>query len=97
MYLGLKAVIAKSFARIHKANLINFGIVPLTFADPADFDRVGQGHRLVLADVHAGLSAGRLTVKDETAGAAFEARADLNDEERRILIAGGRLNLMRRE
>ncbi len=96
MYLGLKAVIARSFARIHRANLINFGILPLTFADPADYERVGQGDSLVMADVAQALEAGELTVRDETAGFSFILRADLGPEERRIVAAGGRLNLLRR-
>jgi len=95
MYLGLKAVIAKSFARIHKANLINFGIVPLTFADPADYDRVSQGDALEMAGIQAGLAAGRFDVRDETAGADIPVVADLAEEERNILAAGGRLNLLR--
>ena len=96
MYLGLKAVMARSFARIHRANLINFGILPLTFADPADYERVGQGDSLVMADVAQALEAGELTVRDETAGFSFILRADLGPEERRIVAAGGRLNLLRR-
>jgi aconitate hydratase len=95
MHLGLTAVIAKSFARIHKANLINFGIVPLTFADPADYDRVAQGDRLVIEDIPAGLAAGGLVVRDETADVEFETETGLTDEERRIVLAGGRLNLLR--
>ncbi|MCK4374114.1 MAG: aconitate hydratase, partial [Candidatus Brocadiae bacterium] len=85
---------AKSFARIHRANLINFGIVPLTFADPDDHGRVGQGDRLVVEDVPAGLREGSLTVRDETGGFGFAVRADLSDREREIVLAGGRLNLI---
>ncbi len=85
MHLGLKAVIARSFARIHRANLINFGILPLTFADPSDYDGIGQGDRLKMADVHDGLHAGCFTV-----------RSELSERERDILLAGGRLNLIRK-
>ena len=95
MYLGLKAVVAKSFARIHKANLVNFGIAPLTFADPADYDRINQGDRLLVRDVHGGLRGGALTVRDQTAGFDFQARAELSEREVQILLAGGRLNLIR--
>ncbi len=96
MYLGLKAVIAKSFARIHRANLINFGILPLTFADPADYERVTQGDRLAIDEACARLRGGRLTVRDETAGLDFEGRAELSEREVEILLAGGRLNLIRK-
>ncbi len=95
MYLGLKAVIARSFARIHRANLVNFGILPLTFADPADYEKVGQGDALTMADVAAGLERGKLTVRDETSGFSFKVKADLGPEERKIVAAGGRLNLLR--
>jgi aconitate hydratase len=95
MFLGLKAVIARSFARIHRANLINFGILPLTFEDVADYDRVAQGHALSIAAVREELEKGVLTMRDETGGFSFRVRADLSAEERRIVAAGGRLNLLR--
>jgi aconitate hydratase len=91
MYLGVRAVIARSFARIHRANLINWGVLPLEFADPTDHDRVQAGHRLTLAGAHAGLAAGKLTVDDETAGRCFDVKCPLTDREREILLAGGRL------
>jgi aconitate hydratase len=94
MYLGLKAVIARSFSRIHRANLVNFGILPLTFADPADYDRLQQGARLAIEDVADGLAKGRLTVK--TDDSCIEVRSDLSEKEREIVLAGGRLNLLRR-
>ena len=93
MYLGLKAVIAVGFSRIHRANLINFGILPLTFADPADRDRLAQGDHLAIEDVRAGLARGRLSVR--SGDAQIDVRTDLSDKERRILLAGGRLNLLR--
>jgi len=96
MYLGLKAVIARSFARIHKANLINFGILPLVFADPADYERVGQGDRLVLAGARDKLSRGELKARDETTGFEFAVLAQVSERERDILQAGGRLNMIRR-
>jgi aconitate hydratase len=94
MHLGLRAVLAKSFARIHKANLLNFGVVPLTFSDPADYDRVAQGDRLVIGDIRAALSAGVLDVRNETSGLSFPVRTDLSEREREIVLAGGRLNLV---
>jgi len=95
MHLGLKAVIARSFSRIHRANLVNFGILPLTFADPADCERVEQGDRLLIEDIPDGLARGRLTVQAGARGARIEVLADLSEKEREIVLAGGRLNLMR--
>jgi aconitate hydratase len=95
MHLGLKAVIARSFARIHKANLVNFGILPLEFADPADYERIGQGDRLAIDDARAALAEGALTVRNEAGGFSFEVTADLSERELEILLAGGRLNLIR--
>jgi aconitate hydratase len=95
MYLGLKAVIARSFARIHQANLVNFGIVPLTFEDPADYDRIQQGDRLAADGVWAGVRQGGLAVRNETKGFSFRVRVALNDLERKVLLAGGRLNMIR--
>jgi len=94
MHLGIKAVIAKSFARIHRSNLINFGILPLVFADEADYDLVKQGDELLVEDVVASLETGRFTVVDTTAGRSFEALADMNEHERAVLRAGGRLNMI---
>ncbi len=92
MYLGLKAVVARSFARIHKANLINFGILPLVFADQADYDRVQQGDSLAISKVRESLPEGSLTVRDESRSLEFRVRAELSDRESQILLAGGRLN-----
>jgi predicted aconitate hydratase len=91
MYLGVRGVIAKTFARIHRANLINWGILPLEFADPADYDAIGPGDRLCLRDVGAGLADGTLVLHDETAGRQVAVRCVLTGRERDILRAGGRL------
>ena len=92
LYLGVRAVIAKSFARIHAANLINAGILPLTFADPADYDKLAQGDRLELHDVFAGMDAGTVTLTDADTGAAVALRAEFTDRQKAILKAGGLLN-----
>jgi len=91
MFLGVRGVLAKSFARIHRANLINWGVLPLELANPADYDAIAAGHQLRIADVHAGLATGRLVVEDQTAGRRIETRCELTERERAILLAGGRL------
>ncbi|MBP3479745.1 MAG: aconitate hydratase [Oscillospiraceae bacterium] len=95
MYLGIRCVIAKSFARIHAANLINAGILPLTFADPADYDALEQGHKLQLADLAAGMAAGKIAVRNETTGKQFFAECTLTDRQQKILLCGGLLNYTR--
>ena len=92
MYLGIRCVLAKSFARIHVANLINAGILPLTFADPADYDRIGQDDVLTLSDLSVGMDRGSITVTDETKHIAFSACCTLTERQRAILRAGGLLN-----
>ena len=92
MYLGIRCVIAKSFARIHIANLINAGILPLTFEDPADYDKLAQDHVLELSDIPAGMASGCLTVTDTTTGATFNALCNLTERQQAILMAGGLLN-----
>ncbi len=91
MVLGIRGVLAKSFARIHRANLINWGVLPLELANPADYDAIAAGHQLRIADVPAGLATGTLVVEDQTAGRRIEARCVLTERERAILLAGGRL------
>ena len=94
MYLGIRCVIAKSFARIHVANLINAGILPLTFADPADYDALAQGGKLTLQNIQSGMAAGKIKVTDET-GKTFDALCDLSARQQAILMAGGLLNYTR--
>jgi aconitate hydratase len=96
MHLGVVAVIAKSFARIHRSNLINFGILPLSFADPADYERISQDDVLSVEDAHCVVAAGRCTVTNHTGGFAFEASCELSEREREIVKAGGRLNMIAR-
>ena len=91
LYLGVRAVIAKSFARIHAANLINAGIMPLTFADPADYDRLAQDDQLEITGVYAGMDSGEMTLTDKTTGVSVALRADFTDRQKAILKAGGLL------
>ena len=92
MYLGIRCVIAKSFARIHAANLINAGILPLTFSNEADYDCVSQGDALRLEGIEAGLSAGTLCVLNETTGSSFSVVCQLTARQQKIILAGGLLN-----
>lgn len=92
MYLGIRCVIAKSFARIHVANLINAGILPLTFADPDDYDGLQQDHVLHLQDIRTGMADGKLSVMDQTTGKRFTALCNLTQRQQAILMAGGLLN-----
>jgi aconitate hydratase len=96
-FLGVRAVIARSIERIHQANLINFGILPLVFAEAKDADKVRQGDELEMADLVAAV--GRrdtVTVRNATQNVTFQARLNVSQRERDILLAGGVLNLARR-
>jgi aconitate hydratase len=90
MYLGVRAVIAKSFARIHRTNLINWGVVPLVFDDPAAWGEIERDDRLRLPSLRQSLAAGaRVSVENTRTGAAFGASCVLTPRERDILLAGG--------
>jgi aconitate hydratase len=90
MYLGIRGIIAKSFARIHKANLINFGILPLVFADPGDYDRVFQGDMLEFRGIHSFLEkGGSLTVLNTGRGESYSLVLEAEERDRNILRAGG--------
>ena len=91
LYLGVRAVIAKSFARIHVANLINAGILPLTFKNPADYDAVSQGDKLALRDIHAGMDVGCIRLEDVTTGKTFDLACDFTERQKDMLKAGGLL------
>lgn len=93
MYLGVKAVLARSFARIHRHNLVNFGILPLTFIDPADYARVEQDDVLEITGIPEALRGGsELEVKNVTRGFTFKVRAQVTPREAEIVLAGGLLN-----
>ena len=91
MYLGVRVVITKSFARIHVANLINSGIMPLTFKNADDYDKINQGDKLSLSNVFDGMDEGVLTLKNETNGEEIELVCDFTDRQKKILKAGGLL------
>ncbi|MBR4477806.1 MAG: aconitate hydratase [Spirochaetales bacterium] len=93
MHLGVKAVMALSIERIHQANLCNFGILPLTFKDPADYEHLDQGDRLVIENAVSQVKAGGdIEVKDLTSGKLFKMKLDVSALQRKMLLAGGRLN-----
>jgi aconitate hydratase len=92
MYLGLHIVIAKSFARIHRSNLINFGILPLHFKNTEDYDRLEKGNRLLIPDIKKSLTGTQsYTVYNLTKNYSFEAFSNLNDREKEIILSGGLL------
>lgn len=97
LYLGIKAVLVKSFARIHRANLINAGILPLTFVNEADYDKISQGDEIVLADVRADIEADKtqLTVINKTTGAEIPVLCELTGRTKDIILAGGLLDYTR--
>ena len=98
LYLGVKAVIAKSFARIHCANLANAGIIPLVFKNEADYDAVDQMDELQLPDIRTAIAGNtKIMVKNLTKGTEFEAEAVLSDRQREMVLAGGLLNYTREQ
>ena len=97
MYLGVRAVIARSFARIHVANLINAGILPLTFRDPADYDALNQGDRLALRNIHAGMDAGEIVLEDLTTGRTCALACNFTERQKAMLKAGGLLAYTKEE
>ncbi len=96
MYLGVKAVIARSFERIHAANLVNFGILPLTFSNEADYDAIGANDNVEMVNIKAALEKGTgLTLKDATNGKSVTLKYSLSTRQRDILLSGGMLNYTR--
>jgi len=96
MYLGIKGVLAKSFARIHRANLINFGIVPFEFTNTVDYDKLKQGSSIKIENVADTLSNGKRKIGALVNGGKIELKLDLTERQRKILIAGGLLNYTRK-
>ncbi len=92
MYLGVRAVITKSFARIHIANLINAGIMPLTFKNAEDYDKLNQGDKLTLSNVFEGMDKGEITLTNETTGEEFALACSFTERQKAILKAGGLLS-----
>ena len=95
LYLGIKAVIVKSFARIHLANLVNAGIVPLTFVNEADYDTIDQMDELEIPAIRDLLGKGEITVNNKTKGTSFQVNCAISDRQRDIILAGGLLDYTR--
>ncbi len=94
MYLGVKAVLAKTYARLHHTNLVNFGILPLVLDDAAD-DRINVGDVLELPDVRDTIRSGQVTVRNTTQGYEFTARHNLSERQIDVLLEGGQLNYVK--
>lgn len=97
MYLGVKCVIAKSIARIHRGNLINHGIVPMYFEDKGDYDRLSLEDQLEITGFTEQIAARRVLVSDVTAGFSFYAKLDLTDAEMEVVLAGGQLRHLKKQ
>ncbi len=92
-YLGIRAKIVKEFARIHKANLVNFGILPLTFVNPEDYDRVNQGDKVRMEGIRTLLDQGKTEFTVEIGLRQVPVRIDITDRQRTMLLAGGLVNM----
>jgi aconitate hydratase len=91
LYLGVRAVVAKSFARIHAANLINAGILPLTFENPDDYDKVEQDDQLELTGLYDGIKSGKITLINKTKNIEISCVGVFSERQQKILLAGGLL------
>ena len=97
MYLGVKCVIAKSIARIHKGNLVNHGIIPMLFEDPQDYDRIEQGDELEITGLLDQIPTRTVEVKDVTGNFTFKTRLDLTDNEVAVVLCGGQLRYLKKQ
>ena len=97
MYLGVKCVIAKSIARIHKGNLVNHGIIPMLFENPEDYDRIEQGDELEITDLLDRIPTRTVEVKDVTRDFTFKTRLDLTDNEVAVVLCGGQLRYLKKQ
>ena len=96
-YLGVRAKVAKSFARIHKANLCNFGILPLTFKNPEDYQRLGKGAKVVFREIRKRIEQGDTEIPIEVNGHQIATLLDVSQRQRQALLAGGTLNFVKKE
>lgn len=97
MYLGVKCVIAKSIARIHKGNLVNHGIVPMLFDDPADYDKIDLMDELEIENFLDQIPTKRVVVTDKTKGFSFTVNLDLTENEIQVVLSGGQLRYLKKQ
>lgn len=97
MYLGVKAVIAKSIARIHKGNLVNHGVIPMLFEDGADYDRLEQTDELHIDNLREQIAARRVQITDKTKGFSFWVKLELTDKEIEVVLNGGQLRTLKKQ
>lgn len=97
MFLGVKCVIAKSIARIHKGNLVNHGIIPMLFEDPASYDRIDQGDELEINNLLDQIPTRKVEVFDKTKGFSFFVNLDLSDNEVEVVLSGGQLRFLKKQ
>ena len=97
MYLGVKMVVAKSIARIHKGNLINHGIIPMVFADPADYNKLDMLDELEVEGLLDQMKTREVEIKDLTKGISFKAKLELSDNERDVILSGGQLRHLQKQ
>lgn len=97
MYLGVKCVIAKSIARIHKGNLVNHGIIPMLFDDPAVYDRIDQGDELEINNLLDQIPTRKVLVANKTKGFTFSVNLDLSDNEVEVVLSGGQLRYLKKQ
>lgn len=95
LYLGVKFVVAKSFARIHRSNLINSGILPLVFDDPADYDDLSTGDDLIIENAPVQVKSGKVEVKNVTTGKTYKTTTNFSDIETELILNGGKINYMK--
>jgi aconitate hydratase len=96
MYLGIRTVVAKSIERIHKANLINFCIVPIVFAEPSDYDKIKPGDRLQIDKLLETIkSSNEVKIINKTGSFEFVGKLELSNRDRKILLSAGLLNYTR--
>lgn len=95
VYLGIKGVAVKSFARIHKNNLINNGILPLIFANEADYDQIALGDELVIENAIDGVKAGKVVLMNKTKDQAYIMHIEVSERQKEMLLAGGLINLIK--
>ncbi|KOA21305.1 homoaconitase large subunit [Clostridium homopropionicum DSM 5847] len=95
LYLGIKAVLAKSFARIHMANLINNGIMPLVFNNAGDYDKIDEFDELVIENALAGVEEGKITVKNKTKNEEYPMNLVLSERQKEMILKGGLINTIK--